>query len=246
MGIYVLITMFQGAAILASPLPGPSVHPNTPVSEGSLIRAPRVLLGISDAPSNDTPISEEDELSDDSKVLDPSQLPLLGTAAHVRKDPEAHDTDLLERSARISPGNVDNLWLQETIHLDDLRMCSDFVKCLQVDTLSDPSLSLSEEAVEQLCNPPCRQSSPPHDADQRLVLELYLLNPSEATYKANCAAFVHHSPHINLPSYYRTTHLISKITGIELVVHHMCINSCIMYVAKLGQGIIIGHLVMQL
>ena len=42
-------------------------------------------------------------------------------------------------------------------------------------------------------------------------------------------AFLHHSPHINIPSYYRTTCLVSEITGIELVVHDMCINSCIMY-----------------
>ena len=41
--------------------------------------------------------------------------------------------------------------------------------------------------------------------------------------------FLMHSPHINIPSYYRTTCLVSDLTGIELVIHHMCINSCIVY-----------------
>ena len=83
----VLLTMFQGNAVPASPQPGPSVRPNTPPSEGPSIGAPGELLGISDAPSNVTPISEEDDLSDDSEVLDSSQLPLLCTAAHAHKDP---------------------------------------------------------------------------------------------------------------------------------------------------------------
>ncbi len=61
------------------------------------------------------------------------------------------------------------------------------------------------------------------------MLKLHLVNPSEATYKANHAAILRYSLHADLPSYYRTTHLISEITGIELVVHNMCINLCIIY-----------------
>ena len=142
-----LITVFQGDAVPQSPQPGPSARHNTPPSEGPSIRAPGDPLGISDAPSNGTPISEEDELSDDSEVLDPSQSPLQGTAAHAREDPEAHDTDLPGRSAGISPGDVEDLWLQETIHLDALKTCAEFVKCIQAATHSDPSLGLSEEVV---------------------------------------------------------------------------------------------------
>ena len=139
--------MFQGDAVPASPQPGPSAQPNTPPSEGPSIGAPGEPLGISDAPSNVTPISEEDDLSDDSKVLDSSQLPLLCTAAHAREDPEAHDTALLGRSAGLSPGDVEDLWLQETIYLDILKTCAEFVDCLQAATLSDHSVGLSEEAV---------------------------------------------------------------------------------------------------
>ena len=72
-------------------------------------------------------------------------------------------------------------------------------------TLLDPSIGLSAEAVAHLCNPPYGQSSPPLDAGLRLVLDLYLVNLSEATYEANHTAILCYSPHLDLPSYYRTT-----------------------------------------
>jgi hypothetical protein len=90
----VLITMFQSDIVPVAPPPGPSARPNTPLSEGPSTGAPGEPLGISDGSSNGTPISDEDGLSDDSEVLDSSQLPFLGTATHMREDPEAHDTAL--------------------------------------------------------------------------------------------------------------------------------------------------------
>jgi len=103
--------MFQGDIVPAAPPPRPSVQPNTPLSEGPSIRAPGEPLGISDGSSNGTPISDEDGLSDDSEVLNSSQLPFPGTAAHVHEDPEAHDTALSGQSAGLSPGDVEDLWL---------------------------------------------------------------------------------------------------------------------------------------
>jgi len=126
----VLITMFQGNAVLSSPQPRPSAWHNILLSKGLFIRAPGDPLGILDTPSNGTPISKEDELSNDSEVLDLSQLPLLGTAAHMYEDPEAYDTNLPGQSARISSGDVKDIWLQETIHMDVLKTHAEFVKCL--------------------------------------------------------------------------------------------------------------------
>ena len=139
--------MFQSEIVPAAPPPRLSVQPNTPPSEGSPIRSPKELLSILDASSNGTPISKEDELSDDSEVLNSLQLPLPGTAAHMCKDPEAYNTALPERSTRLSPSDVKDLWLQETIHLHDLKICTEFIRCLKVATLSNLSLSLSKEAV---------------------------------------------------------------------------------------------------
>jgi hypothetical protein len=216
--------MFQGDSVPPSPQPGPSARPNTPLSEAPSIGAPGEPHSISDS-SFGTPMSEGNYLSE---AFDSSRSPSPDAAAHVLEEPEANDAALPGQSAGLSPGDVEDLWLQEAIHLDDLKLCADFVKCLQSATLSDPSVGLSEEAVARLRNPPRGQSSP-LDADLRLALELYLLNPSEATYEANRAAFLRHSPHINIPSYYRTTRLVSEITGIESIVHHMCINSCVAY-----------------
>jgi hypothetical protein len=217
--------MFQRDAVPSSPLPGPSARPDTPLSEAPSTGAPAEPLGASDVLSDGIPMSEGDYLSE---AFNYSWSPSPDAAVHLLGDPQAHDTALPGQSAGLSPGDIEDLWL-EVVHLDDLRLCAEFVKALQAATLSDPSVGLSEEAVARLCNPLHGLSSPPLDVDQQLALDLYLLNPSEATYKANRAAFLHHSPHINIPSYYRTMCLVLEITGIELVVHNMCINSCIMY-----------------
>ena len=170
-------------------------------------------------------MSHGDDLSHHSKDFDPSQPPHADTAVCLLEDPHT----LSSSSSELSPGDVKDLWLQDTIHLDDIKLCADFVKHLQCMTLSDSSLGLSAEAVECLCNPLCTQSPLSITTDLWLAIDLYLVNPSEATYKANWVAFLRCSLHLDLPSHYRTTHLVSEITGIESVVHHMCINLCIAY-----------------
>jgi hypothetical protein len=87
----VLTTMFQGDVVPASPLPSPSAHPDTPLSNTPSIRAPGEPLDISDIPSNGTPMSEGDGLSE---ACDSSQSPLPDAAAHMLEDPEAHDAAL--------------------------------------------------------------------------------------------------------------------------------------------------------
>src|SRR6266851_9310832 len=141
--------MFQGDAVPVSP------RPDTPPSKGPSIRAPGEPHGISDIPSNGAPISSGDDLSEAFYSL---QLPSPDAAVHMLEDPQAHDTALSGRSFGHSPSDVEDLWLQETIHLDDLKLCAEFVKCLQAATHCDPSLSLSEEAVARLRNPPRGQS----------------------------------------------------------------------------------------
>ena len=47
-------------------------------------------------------------------------------------------------------GNNKDLWLQDVIHLGDIRTTAEFIKLLQDSTLNNPSLGMSQEAVEQL------------------------------------------------------------------------------------------------
>jgi hypothetical protein len=100
-----------GDIVLVDPPPRLSAQPNTPLGKGSSIGAPGELLGILGTPSNSTPISNKDDLSNDSEVLNSLHLPLLGTAIDMHKDLEAHDTALPRQSTRLSPGNVEDLWL---------------------------------------------------------------------------------------------------------------------------------------
>ena len=86
--------------------------------------------------------------------LGTTDLPSQDTANCPLGDP-AH---LNPSSFGISPGDVEDLWLRDTIHLSDLKTAAEFVKGLQGATLDDPSLGMSDEALHRLQNPPCDQS----------------------------------------------------------------------------------------
>ena len=127
------------------------------------------------------------------------------------------------------PGDVEDLWLQDTIHCDNLRTAVEFVKGLQGATLDDPSLGMSDGALHRLQNPPHEQSPRVVDKVTRLAIDLFLGNPSEATYETNCRAILRFQPDLDLMSYYKVKSLVANLTGIESVIHHMCVKSCIAY-----------------
>ncbi len=83
--------MFQGDAVPSSPLPGPSAHPDTPLSEAPSIGAPGEPLDASDVPSDGTPMSEGDYLSEAFNYL---QSPSPDAAAHTLEDPKANNAAL--------------------------------------------------------------------------------------------------------------------------------------------------------
>ena len=89
----VLLTMFQGNAVSASPQPGTSAQPNTMLSESPLIGAPGEPHSISDS-SFGTPMSEGGDLSNNSEVFNSLQVQSLDTATCLLRDPQAHDTAL--------------------------------------------------------------------------------------------------------------------------------------------------------
>ena len=99
--------------------------------------------------------------------------------------------------------------------------------------LDDPQLGLTSEALECLQNP--RHGQPCHNvnADTCMVIDLYLGNPSEATYETNRSIILRCFPDMNIPSYYKAKCLVADLMGIESVMHHMCINSCVAYTGVL-------------
>jgi hypothetical protein len=88
---------------------------------------------------------------------------------------------------------------------------------------------MSPEAVGCLCNLPCDQPGKALNADMQLAIDLYLGNTSETTYKINQRAILHCFPDTEIPTYYKMKQLVTDLTGVESVVHHMCTNSCITY-----------------
>jgi hypothetical protein len=61
------------------------------------------------------------------------------------------------------------------------------------------------------------------------AIKLYLDNPSETTYEANCNTLLDRLPDAKIPSYYRTGQIVVELTVIESMMHHMCINSCVAF-----------------
>ena len=131
--------------------------------------------------------------------------------------------------SRLPADNIEDLWFQDTIHLDNIKTAAEFVRRLWDTSLDDPSLGMSCEALGRLQNPLHEQPSLSIDDNTWLAINMYLGNPSEATYKVNRKAFLRQLPTADVPSYYKTKRLVAELTGIELVVHHMCINLCVAY-----------------
>ncbi len=131
--------------------------------------------------------------------------------------------------SNIPSGDVKDLWQQESIHLTDLKIAVNFIKGLQNPALDDSALGMSIEAVERLHNPAHEQSCLALNDDTWLAIDLFLGNPSELTYEMNHTCILHYYLDCKLPTYYKIKCLVSKMTGIESLVHNMCINLCIAY-----------------
>jgi hypothetical protein len=95
--------------------------------------------------------------------------------------------------------------------------------------LDDLSLGLSDEAINRLRHPNHKQPESSIDNDLRTAIKLFLGNPLEATYETNHTIILDCFPEANIPTYYRVGRIIAEMTGIESVMHHMCINSCVAF-----------------
>jgi hypothetical protein len=132
-------------------------------------------------------------------------------------------------SVELPTDSIDDLWSGAEIHLDDLRMLAAFVRELQQATLGDPTQGLSCEGVECLHKPLHGQPSNSVDEDACLAIDLYLGTLSETTYETVRAAILCCWPGMGLPTYYKAKHLVADLSGIESIIHDMCVNSCLAY-----------------
>jgi len=167
-------------------------------------------LDAPQSPSDIGPSGNVEDFDTDNRLLD--------DPAH--RNPNSFD---------MPPGDVEDLWLWDTIHCDDLRTAVEFMKGLQGATLEDPSLGMSDGALHRLWNPPHKQSPRVVDKVTQLAIDLFLGNPLEATYETNRRAILRFQLDLDLMSYYKVKSLVANLTGIESVIHHMCVKSCIAY-----------------
>jgi len=96
-------------------------------------------LDAPQSPSDIGPSGNVEDFDTDNRLLD--------DPAH--RNPNSFD---------MPPGDVEDLWLWDTIHHDNLRTAVEFMKGLQGATLDDPSLGMSDGALHHLRNPPHEQS----------------------------------------------------------------------------------------
>ena len=166
------------------------------------------------------------------EVPDPPASPSPGPPEPLQDDP---GSTAAQEPHEEPSGDVEDLWDPSLIHLDELKRSAEFVQTLRTASLDNPIGGLSEEALDRLRNPLRGQPGNLIDEDTRLAIDLYLGNPSEATYNINRAAILRRFSSISVPSYYRTRRLVADITGIESIVTHMCINSCLAYTGPFNQ-----------
>jgi hypothetical protein len=104
-------------------------------------------------------------------------------------DSDAH-TLRIPYSVDAPSGDIEDLWDQDNIQLDDLKLSIEFIRHLWDSGVANSTLGLSQDAVNRLCNPPCAHPGLGIDMDMRLEINLYFENPSEILYKRNCVIFI--------------------------------------------------------
>ena len=129
----------------------------------------------------------------------------------------------------IQPGNIKDLWEEGTIRLESLKITANFIKEIRNATLDNLNLGLSDVAIDWLRHPTHKLPGHSIDDDLCTAIKLFLGNPSEATYETNRSIILDCVPGANIPTYYRAGRIIAEMTGIESVLHDMCINSCVAF-----------------
>jgi hypothetical protein len=126
-----LTVLQQGdPSLFLDPLVEPSVQPNTLMGDHDDLLTPSVpgLLDSIAIPSTESGAHATDsaDLSGPTENLE-ATLSLSLDGMHGTPSDPRHAT---HDSSEILPGNVKDLWLQDTIHLDGIKLSADFVKAL--------------------------------------------------------------------------------------------------------------------
>jgi hypothetical protein len=98
-----------------------------------------------------------------SEHADNGVTDLFSAGDHLSQDQPSHDGTVGSRQSDAAvpegsftdhraehTGDIGDLWLQDTIHLKEIKTMVEFVTLLWDASLDDPSLGMSSEALERL------------------------------------------------------------------------------------------------
>ena len=138
----------------------------------------------------------------------------------------------MERSMDPSHFDDDDRILLEEIYLnikmDDFRIALEFIIAMQNASLDDKGIGLDKDAVKRLRNPPTECVSFNGQEVLKAAIKLYLGLPNmDRDYETARAIHMELEPNLCFPTLYQVKEAIVLLTGVEAVIHDMCINSCI-------------------
>jgi hypothetical protein len=162
---------------------------------------------------------------DRDQLVDPGSLQdddiVMGDPVDELEEEELEEGDMVDEDAEPA-GSISQI--------DDIRIAQEFINMLKDATLDN--CGMEEDDLHRLRNPPNHQLDL-NDLDPglRLSLKLFLATSgaSEDTYKSVCDAILEEHPDDNLYTHDRLKREIRSLTGIAPIIHHMCINSCVVY-----------------
>lgn len=118
--------------------------------------------------------------------------------------------------------------LSRLARLDDIKDAMVFIEALRSATLDDGVISFDPDALECLRNPP-QEILIIDDPDVLLSLKLFLADTTEAAYNSIRNAIMEHFPDSEVLSYYQVRRRVALLSGIQPIVHDMCIDSCVAF-----------------
>ncbi|KAG1838088.1 hypothetical protein DFJ58DRAFT_631468, partial [Suillus subalutaceus] len=112
--------------------------------------------------------------------------------------------------------------------LDDIKDAMIFIQALRGATLDNGVINIELDALERLRNPP-QEILSIDDPDILLSLKLFLADTTEAAYNSIRSAIMEHFPDSEVLSHYQIRHQVALLSGIQPILHDMCIDLCIAF-----------------
>ncbi|KAG1762859.1 hypothetical protein EDD22DRAFT_1050425, partial [Suillus occidentalis] len=150
--------------------------------------------------------------------------------------PEEHEANIPQPYHDHDPPHDNNVGLDDKdlaelsrlARLDDIKDAMIFIEALRSATLDNGLISFDPDALERLRNPPQEVLSI-DDPDVLLSLKLFLADTTEAAYNSIRNAIMDRFPNSEVLSYYQVRRRVALLSGIQPIVHDMCIDSCVAF-----------------